>query len=188
MNGGRKLKNLNCALVASVENGKLIKRGRNKMKYNIGDKVIKINEIEYFNNPFHYKKALNCIHTVIKANNRLFSIYEEAFLSTPIAGSNSYLYWRQDKGVSLLWRNSRMLHLKKDRDEIIEQINNLYSKAKNKEEEEIDEATRKCEYKIKELKEQIIILKTEGRKFCGNYHLKFITEKKDMLLKLIDLK
>lgn len=100
------------------------KEGTFKMKYNIGDKVINKEYIEFLFNPFwkkDYRKMI--IRTVKDANESLFTVDESIEYGCK-CGSNEYVLHNQINGRQH-YGNRIYLHLIEDHDEIVKLISDI---------------------------------------------------------------
>lgn len=94
------------------------------MRYKVGDRVIEGDKINLLFNPYHKKDARErCIHEVLEANDRYFSIYKPSNGCTSAikeglsCGANEYMIFHQDTGYSKNWAGrTRYLHLKHDKE------------------------------------------------------------------------
>lgn len=135
------------------------------MKYNIDDKVVDINDLEYIDNPYHYETALKSIKTVKSVSDNLFSTYKLDDRSFEcIAGASQYKFFYQENGMCMLYSpepyRKKLLHIIKDRKEILTILKTIYDKQKeendNMEQQYIDTELRTIErakVRIKQIKE-----------------------------------
>jgi len=123
------------------------------MKYNIGDKVIDLTQLDNLDNTFWNKAQLSsCVYEIKAANDSLFSFYNEE-IPSDIAGMYKYEYYRQDgTNLSYCANIKKVHHLEKDVKIINNIINIEVGKVLNKLNEENNKKIRKLEASINKLK------------------------------------
>lgn len=116
------------------------------MKFNIGDKVIKEDDLDFLFNPYwkdKYRKSL--IQTVTEANDKVFAIYNEKgrYNSTIengySCGMNNYLIYFQLSGYQDSWPHpTKLLHLEKDKEYIINKVENIGKETYEKDNQNVE--------------------------------------------------
>lgn len=130
------------------------------MKYNIGDKIVKL-RLDYICNIYHYKLTIH-IETVKFANKSYFSEYKKAEKSfqNGIAGIDQYMFYFQNDGRQWNYpKPDTYYHFEKDYDLICEKINEAIQDCKldihRKKEKEIQDIENRIKYlesRIEEIK------------------------------------
>jgi len=138
------------------------------MKYNVGDKVIEIENLGYLTNMYHFKKALTAVQEVRLASVEKFTTdrtIDAEELNWPCGMNKSSIHSQADgrayygKGIKL--------HLEKDKNVlcamVLKYINDFLS------EEELDgqEQIIKMESQIEELEARIKDIKDNGPNLLG---------------------
>jgi len=132
------------------------------MKYNIGDKVVKEDQLEYLYNPYWKKdKRASLIKTVTEATENLFTIYnDKGYCNSTIengmsCGANNYLIYHQESGKCYNWCSSdRLLHLDKDKDYIRHIIETIGVNQLNKDVSRMEAEIKSKKYWIAKYKEE----------------------------------
>ena len=128
------------------------------MRYKVGDRVIEGDKINLLFNPYHKKDARErCIHEVLEANDKYFSIYEPSDRYASVikeglsCGMNEYMIFHQDTGYSKNWAGrTRYLHLKHDK-ELIRGM--IISVGKTQYDEDFNRITKEIKYRQELLKQ-----------------------------------
>lgn len=123
------------------------------LKFNIGDKVIQVRNLEYIKNPYHSAKAMY-INTVEQANDKYFTTDKFTKIEGFIPGMDHCMINIQPSGRA--WYGDRhMLHIVKDRDIIVDMVNAIIDPF-------IIESRIENDLEIKNLRARIKILKIQG--------------------------
>lgn len=158
------------------------------MKYNIGDSVFKINNIQFFDNHYHWKAKMNSAVSIVKeATEDHFSIYKNGLDSW--AGTDRYRRCSQITGESFSYPQPDIyLHIEKDRIKIIQIINDCFHNAHDNEEKRRVNEINKLESKISRLQDELKLLR-EGKQnnIFGNPAFDWLNEQKEKALELLQL-
>lgn len=130
-----------------------------KLKYNVGDKVLIVDDIEFLTNPYHYEWYLkHIICTVEYADKKYFSVYKDAvqFMAADknyIAGCNECLLNFQATGKQWSWPKPKtLLHLVKDKRQICDLIDAHFQSCFDKKMDETEKEIKKLQARIDFLK------------------------------------
>lgn len=153
------------------------------MKYEIGDKILEL-DLSYFKNNFHVEKHMIKEYTVKDANEKYFSPFESK-LDTYFSGCNQYSIVHQNSGRPM-YGNNIYYHKEKDKDLILELINNSFKDYDLFCAENDKIQTLFFQNQIKEAKEGIKQIKSGNGKWKSGF---FTTKNKDYrerVLKLVN--
>ena len=133
------------------------------MKYQVGDRVFKLNLVALFFNKYHAETFISsCIETVRFANDERFSTIQED-LSSRAGNVQMFINFQKD-GIPLDHSERIVLHLEKDHDRILTAIESEHQKAIIENEKWEQHAIKTLKKDIADLQAALAILERDGVK------------------------